>query len=80
MDNKLLLDDAEITALTNIRVRTTVRRYELQRKALIGMGVEHLVRPDGSLVVARAHVERLLGIATHTKTHTVKSPNWDAIR
>lgn len=51
----MFLDDDEIEQLTKRR------RRPAQSKALSFMGIEHKMRPDGSLVVLRAHVERMLG-------------------
>jgi hypothetical protein len=32
-------------------------------RVLRAMGVEHRVRPDGSVAVARAHIERIFGVS-----------------
>lgn len=37
------------------------QRSDAQLRALRFMGIEHRVRPDGSLAVSRAHVEAILG-------------------
>lgn len=37
------------------------RRRDAQARALRGMGIEHKVRPDGTVVVLRSHVEKVLG-------------------
>lgn len=52
-------------------------RRDTQAQALRFMGIEHKVRPDGSLAVLRAHVEQELGLAHHGAT-TVEptEPNW----
>lgn len=55
------LSAAEIAQLTARRQRRA------QRLALNHMGVVHKTRPDGTLVVARAHVESLLGIDAPSK-------------
>ncbi|GHD59736.1 DUF4224 domain-containing protein [Jeongeupia chitinilytica] len=52
---KLFLSQAELQELTN-RVRRTS-----QATVLKSLGIEHRIRPDGSVIVLRAHVERLLG-------------------
>lgn len=46
---------------TEIRDLTGRRRRDAQANALRGMGIEHKVRPDGTVAVSRAHVERVLG-------------------
>lgn len=51
----MFLTAEEIAQLTD----RTQRRA--QRAVLNFMGIEHKVRPDGSLVVSRAHVEKMLG-------------------
>jgi ATP phosphoribosyltransferase regulatory subunit HisZ len=52
------LSDAEIIELTNRRHRPK------QIEALRSMGVRFLVRADGTIAVARAHVELLLGVSS----------------
>jgi hypothetical protein len=51
----MLLSPAEIRELTGRS------RRDAQARALRGMGIEHKVRPDGTIAVSRAHVERVLG-------------------
>lgn len=51
----MFLTQEELTALTGRKKRPA------QVMALRHMGIEHRVRPDGSVVVLRSHVERLLG-------------------
>ena len=51
----MFLDDAEIAQLTQ---RT---RRPAQSRVLSFMGIEHKRRPDGSIAVLRAHVERMFG-------------------
>lgn len=50
-----LLTPQEIIALTG------KQRFKAQQLALSKMGVRYVVRPDGSPVVSRVSVERLLG-------------------
>jgi hypothetical protein len=55
----MFLEEADIRALTKRRQR------KLQREALAQMGIQHIVRPDGSLLVSKSHVEGLLsGLAS----------------
>lgn len=69
----MLLTDAEIAALTGRR------RRDAQRRALHYMGIEHRVRPDGSLAVLSAHVESVLsGGAASSRTRTTE-PDWSRI-
>lgn len=51
----MFLTREELKALTGRTQRPA------QVAALRHMGIEHRVRPDGSVAVLRAHVERLLG-------------------
>ena len=69
----MFLTPEEISALTNRKAR------KCQRAVLNHMGIEHKVRPDGSLVVLRSHVENSLGgVATHAKLISPE-PNWSAL-
>jgi hypothetical protein len=53
--DSMFLTDEELTELTG-------KRYNAVRvRVLRGMGIEHKIRPDGSIVVLRAHAERILG-------------------
>ncbi|WP_224785387.1 DUF4224 domain-containing protein [Pandoraea pnomenusa] len=57
-----------------IRVMTGRVRHKSQALVLSALGIEHKVRPDGSLLVLRAHVEQSLGcsINTHTRERVYK--------
>lgn len=50
----MFLSPEEVTELTGKKQRPT------QVLALKTMGIEHMVRPDGGIVVSRSHVERRL--------------------
>lgn len=63
------LSAAEISQLT------ARRQSRAQRMALNHMGVMHKTRPDGTLVVARAHVESLLGINAPSKASREAEPD-----
>lgn len=52
----MLLTDAEIANLTKKTQRAP------QRAVLNFLGIQHKVRPDGSLVVSKSHVEQVLGV------------------
>lgn len=55
-------------------------RSSAQKKALHMMGVDFLIRPDGSLVVSRRHVEELLGARPEkVKKKPPNEPNWAAM-
>lgn len=51
------------TFLTREEVRelTGRVRHKLQASVLSLLGIEHKIRPDGTVIVLRAHVEHLLG-------------------
>jgi hypothetical protein len=51
-----------------------------QAKVLRSMGVEFRRRPDGSLAIARAHVEKLFGCAVEKASRAKEfTPNWSGI-
>lgn len=50
----LLLSPTEVVELTGRK------RWDAQARALRGMGIEHRVRPDGTVAVSRAHAEQVL--------------------
>ena len=72
---KTFLTPEEIAQLTN-RLRRNA-----QVRVLRFMGVEHRTRPDGSVAVMRAHVEKLFcgeQSALPAQGNNVE-PNWSAI-
>jgi hypothetical protein len=45
------------------------------------MGIEHRVRPDGSILVSRAHIEKTLdGDSSGVRFFKEREPNWEAMR
>jgi hypothetical protein len=73
--SNLLLEPSEVEGLTS-RVRPNA-----QVRALRDMGIEHKVRPDGSVVVLRDAVNNALGgstTATRRRSGPV-GPDWTAI-
>lgn len=51
-----------------------------QKKVLRSMGVEFRERPDGSVAILRAHVEKLFGHAADAKPKAKEfQPNWGGI-
>ena len=67
------LSQIEIKELTN-----RVHRKS-QRAVLNALGIACKIRPDGSLVVARAVVEKELGVTRPKKNDTTIEPNWSAM-
>lgn len=53
-------------------------KFKSQVKVLNQMGINHAIRPDGSVVVLRSHVESKLGIERKTRLSSIE-PNWDAL-
>jgi hypothetical protein len=69
----MFLTEKEIAELTGRTQRRT------QRTVLNSMGIEHKVRPDNSIVIARAHIEKILD-AQHTGRKIKEAePDWNAI-
>ena len=76
MHQSMFLTPEEIADLTGRS------RRDAQAKVLALMGVEHRLRPDRSIVVLRAHVEKLLGGVTADPPRLDKKkcePNWAAM-
>jgi hypothetical protein len=69
----VFLSDDEIAALTQ------KKRHSTQQKILNALGVSHKVRPNGTLVVLRSHVEKLLGGNVSAPAKKEPEPNWDAL-
>lgn len=68
------LDRDEVVELTH---RT---RRDAQVRALRFMGIEHRVRPDGSVAVLRSHVEQIFGVAaSKDRPKPPIEPDWSAI-
>lgn len=53
-------------------------RSSAQVRALRAMGIEHKVRPDGSVAVLRSHVDAQMGAPKDGKTAREWEPNWSA--
>ena len=72
-DTFLAMD--EIQGLTNKINRPS------QIKVLNSMGIEHRVRPDGTVAILRAHITKIFDgeSASNRKQAKTTGPNWDAI-
>lgn len=66
------LEKEEIQALTNRKVRPA------QVRVLKSMGIQHRVRPDGSVAILREHIVKVFDGSVKPKTKIV-TPNWDAL-
>jgi hypothetical protein len=71
----VFLTDDEIVQLTQRQRRAS------QRAVLTALGIEHRVRPDGSLVVLRSHVEKVLDSTLATAKISIKKnePDWSKV-
>lgn len=69
----MFLSKAELKALTN-RIQ-----YAAQVRTLRAMGIQHCVRPDGSVAVMRSHIEAVFGIENRPASRTPTEPNWGAL-
>ena len=67
----MFLRTEEVVALTNRQ------RSAAQVRALRTMGIEHRVRPDGTVAILRSHVEHLLGYSPGAKV--VKEYEWGEV-
>lgn len=59
-----------------IRDLTDAVWLSAQIRALNEMGIEHRVRPNGTIAVLRSHVERLLDPAPGSKVSDPVEPDW----
>ncbi len=74
MATDTFLSAEEVRALTERRARAA------QSRALKTMGIEHRVRPDGSIAILRAHIYKVFDGDSSTRSQPkVIQPNWDAI-
>lgn len=67
--------------LTVEELRELTGRVHLkaQVKALRAMGIEHRQRPDGSIVVLRAHFEQVLGIGVSSQARRKSAPDLSMV-
>lgn len=74
MATDTFLDFEEVKALTDRKVCSA------QVKVLRAMGIEHRVRPDGSVAILRAHITKVFDGAPESTRKTKQAvPNWDAM-
>jgi len=60
-----------------IKELTGLQRYTAQARALAKMGIEYKVRPNGSIVVLRSHVEKQFG--EQQSNEKIIEPKWSAL-
>ena len=74
MATDTFLSDEEVQSLTDRKVRPA------QARVLKAMGIEHRIRPDGSVAILRAHINKVFDGSPDATTKTKKAvPNWDAM-
>lgn len=59
---------------------TGKKRPSAQVRALRGMGIEHRVRADGKVIVARAHIEKILDCNVENKVKKRIEPKWELMK
>ncbi|MES2126688.1 MAG: DUF4224 domain-containing protein [Pseudomonadota bacterium] len=68
--------------LTQDDLRELTNRIHHSKQALVlrSMGIEHRIRPDGTVAVLRQHVEQVLGVVTESrKKAAAAEPDWGAL-
>ncbi len=75
MTTNIVLTKDEVEALTGRH------RKDAQIKALRFMGIEHRVRPDGTVAVLKAHIDQILGATSPApRQRNIRTePNWAAL-
>jgi hypothetical protein len=70
----MFLTPEEIAGLTQRKHRKS------QIAVLNSLGITHKIRPDGSLVVAKAHALQVFGVKEDKKQAKEIEPNWGALQ
>lgn len=70
MNDSMFLTEEELTGLTG------KQRSSARIRALNSMGIQHKIRPDGSIAVLRAHVDRLFGEKGGKSKIAEWQPSW----
>jgi hypothetical protein len=68
----VFLTDAQLIELTKRK------RRPAQQRMLVAMGITHKVRPDGSVAVLSAHVEKMLDGKLAPAKLREEQPDWEA--
>lgn len=69
----VFLDDSEISQMTRRK------RRDAQRVMLNALGIQYMVRADGSFLISRSHVEKMLGGSETERKGKNLEPNWEAM-
>jgi hypothetical protein len=72
-DCKMFLSPCDLTSLTG------KTRPSAQVRALRSMGIEHRLRPDGSIAVLTAHVEQQFGVRTSSAIRRRTAPDFTLV-
>jgi hypothetical protein len=67
----MFLTEDDLTELTG------KRQNAARIRVINSMGIQHKLRPDGSIGVLRAHVERLVGEAPKRNENPEWTPPWE---
>lgn len=74
MSTNTFLIPEEVVALTNCKV------HSAQIRALKTMGIEHRVRPDGTVAILRNHITKVFdGVPDSQTKQKIVTPNWEAM-
>ena len=68
-----LIEGPELVKLTKRK------KHSAQAKVLRFMGIEYKPRPDGSLAVSRAHVEKILGSGVVSSPRRRTAPDFSLV-
>lgn len=77
----------QIVKNCSIMILSESQLYELTKKkhcaaqvsVLKSIGIDHKVRPDGSVVVSKVHVEQVLGVVVNNTISKQIEPDWASI-
>lgn len=72
-ETSIFLSLTEVIDLTHRRTRNS------QVSALRQMGIDHKVRPDGTVAILRSHIEKVLAGGDSTRARIEIQPDWSAI-
>ena len=73
MTESLFLNQTEVQHLTGRHRRMA------QVRVLKHMGIEHKLRPDGSVIITRSHIEHIFSGDTKRQSLAPAEPNWGAL-
>ena len=87
--NVIKFENQNLQSVKNcsIMILSESQLYELTKKkhcaaqasVLKSIGIDHKVRPDGSVVVSKVHVEQVLGVVVNNTISKQIEPDWTSI-